>query len=96
MYRSFQTKEKYNVALVERLIRIITLASQHGSKVRLATLELGIKLLKQLVYKPGQSTLQDRHLASVENARECSTQLLRNFYKVSDHYRPTSGSLPEY
>ena len=71
------------MALVERLIRIITLASQQGSKVRLATLELSIKLLKQLVYKPGHSYLQDRHLASIENGRECSTQLLRNFYKVN-------------
>lgn len=54
-----------------------------ASKVRLATLELSIKLLKQLVYKSGKSYLKDQHLACVENAREGSTQLLRNFYKVS-------------
>ncbi|XP_062581005.1 protein CLEC16A-like isoform X2 [Saccostrea cucullata] len=79
-----ETKDHYNVALVERLIRIITLACQHGSKVRLATLELTIRLLKLLVYKQDQSFLQDRHLACIENARECSTQLLRNFYKSEE------------
>ncbi|XP_056019536.1 protein CLEC16A-like isoform X2 [Ostrea edulis] len=79
-----ETKEHYNVALVERLIRIITLACQHGSKVRLATLELTLRLLKLLVYKQDQSYLQDRHLACIENARECSTQLLRNFYKSEE------------
>ncbi|XP_033751151.1 protein CLEC16A-like isoform X2 [Pecten maximus] len=76
-----ETKDHYNVALVERLIKIITLACQHESKVRLCTLELAIQLLKQLVYTPDKSYLQDRHLACVEAARECSTQLLRNFYK---------------
>ncbi|XP_061181779.1 protein CLEC16A-like isoform X2 [Saccostrea echinata] len=79
-----ETKDHYNVALVECLIRIITLACQHGSKVRLATLELTIRLLKLLVYKQDQSFLQDRHLACIENARECSTQLLRNFYKSEE------------
>ena len=78
----FQVKDNYNVLLVERLIRIMTLASQPNSKVRLSTLELSIRLLKLLVYTPGKSYLQDRHLACIENARECSNQLLRNFYKV--------------
>ncbi|KAL3877759.1 hypothetical protein ACJMK2_035421 [Sinanodonta woodiana] len=79
-----KTKDCYNVALVERLIRIVTLACQHGSKVRLATLELCIRLLKQLVYQPGKSYLQDRHLACLENAHEGSTQILRNFYKSEE------------
>ena len=52
------------------------------SKVRLCTLELTIKLLQQLVYTPNKSYLQDRHLACIEAARECSAQILRNFYKV--------------
>ncbi|XP_052071619.1 protein CLEC16A-like isoform X3 [Mytilus californianus] len=81
-----ETKDHYNVALVERLIKIITLASQSGNKVRLSTLELTIKLLKQLVYMSGKSYLQDRHLASIENARECCTQLLRNFYKSEEMF----------
>ena len=63
------------------------------SHVRLATLELCIKLLKTLVFSAeakgpiagasgGKCYLQDRHLAAVEGAREESTLLLRNFYKV--------------
>lgn len=79
-----ETKDYYNVALVEKLIKIITLACQPSAKLRLATLELSIKLLKQLVYTNGRSFLQDRHLACVENARECSNQLLRNFYKSEE------------
>ncbi|WAQ96416.1 CL16A-like protein [Mya arenaria] len=76
-----KVKDNYNVALVERLIRIITYSTQPGSKVRLSTLELCIRLLQQLVTSPDKLFLQDRHLAAIENARECSTQLLRNFYK---------------
>ncbi|KAK6187791.1 hypothetical protein SNE40_005737 [Patella caerulea] len=93
-------KTYYNIALVERLLRIITIAAQSSSKVRLATLEVSIKLLKQLVYKDGKSYLQDRHLASLENAKECSTQRLRNFYKseeifldmFEDEYRDMKNS----
>ncbi|ESO85022.1 hypothetical protein LOTGIDRAFT_196246, partial [Lottia gigantea] len=77
-------KHHYNVILVERLLRIITIAAQSNSKVRLATLEMTIKLLKQLTFKEDTSYLQDRHLASVENAKERSTQLLRNFYKSEE------------
>ncbi|BFZ02816.1 hypothetical protein BsWGS_05855 [Bradybaena similaris] len=77
-------KDNYNLILVERLIRIIELASQSGTKVRLATLEISIKLLNQLVNNSDRSYLQDRHLACIENARECCTQLLRNFYKSEE------------
>ena len=78
----FQNKEHYNISLVERLIKIITLACQNSSKVRLATLEMSILVLKQLVYRNGRNFLQDRHLALLEGAKEESTLLLRNFYKV--------------
>ncbi|RUS88412.1 hypothetical protein EGW08_003808 [Elysia chlorotica] len=79
-----ESKENYNLFLVERLIRLIELGCQSGSKVRIATLEMSIKVLRQMVMKDGQSYLQDRHLACVENARECCTQLLRNFYKSEE------------
>ncbi|GFS13850.1 protein CLEC16A-like [Elysia marginata] len=79
-----ESKENYNLYLVERLIRLIELGCQAGSKVRIATLEMSIKLLRQLVVKDRRSFLQDRHLACVENARECCTQLLRNFYKSEE------------
>lgn len=52
------------------------------AKVRLVTLELAIKLLIHLVRSEGQSMLKDSHLASIEAAKEQSTSLLKNFYKV--------------
>jgi hypothetical protein len=53
-----------------------------GSKVRLATLQLAVLILKMLVMKDGRCYLLDRHLAAVEGAREEATLQLRNFYKV--------------
>jgi hypothetical protein len=52
------------------------------AKVRLVTLELATKLLIQLVMSENEVLLQDCHLAAVEAAKEQSTALLRNFYKV--------------
>nr|CAD7198518.1 unnamed protein product [Timema douglasi] len=54
------------------------------SRIRLVTLELSIRLLTQLVMKNSQSFLHDCHLAAIEGAKEESTALLRNFYKVRD------------
>lgn len=54
-----------------------------GSKVRIATLQMTILLLKQLAVKGSESYLLDRHLAAIEQCREESTLMLRNFYKVS-------------
>lgn len=76
-----ETKVWYNVNLIERMLKIIGLSCQYDSKVRLATLQMNILLLKQLVVKDVQSFLQDRHLAAIEQYREESTSLLRNFYK---------------
>lgn len=79
-----ETKHHYNTTLVDRLIHIMSLSCQSGSKVRLVTLELSILLLKSLVYsaKDGHSFLQDDHLAAIEGSREEATLLMRNFYKV--------------
>ena len=41
-----------------------------------------ILLLKQLAVKGTESYLLDRHLAAIEQCREESTLMLRNFYKV--------------
>lgn len=80
-----ETKHWYNVALMEKLIQIIGLSCKYGSKVRLATLEMSILLLKQLVtLDGGESCLQDVHLAGLEQAREESSLLLRNFYKSEE------------
>lgn len=53
------------------------------ARVRLITLELAMKLLKQLIKFGGQNILLDRHLTAIETAKEQSTLLLRNFYKVT-------------
>lgn len=50
--------------------------------MRLATLELTVRLMRNLVYKDGHCFLQDCHLAAVEGVREEATLQLRNFYKV--------------
>lgn len=52
------------------------------AKVRLVTLELATKLLVQLVMNENEHLLQDCHYAAIESAKEQSTALLRNFYKV--------------
>lgn len=52
------------------------------AKVRLVTLELTIKLLTQLIVSEGQCLLQESHLTAIEAAKEQSTSLLKNFYKV--------------
>lgn len=54
------------------------------SKVRLVTLELTIKLLIQLTVSEGQCLLRESHLAIIEAAKEQSTSLLKNFYKVCE------------
>lgn len=77
-----QTKHNYNMYLVQKLIEIMSLSCQSGSKIRLATLELTVRLLRSLIYKDGHCFLQDCHLASVEGVREEATLQLRNFYKV--------------
>lgn len=53
-----------------------------GYRVRLVTLELTIALLKRLVLVDGKSILLDEHYAAIIGAKEESTSLLRNFYKV--------------
>ncbi|XP_060116778.1 protein CLEC16A [Heteronotia binoei] len=71
----------YNPVLAERLIRIMSSAAQPDGKIRLATLELGCLLLKQLVVSQHGSIIKDVHLACLEGAREESVHLLRRFYK---------------
>ncbi|EMP37317.1 Protein CLEC16A [Chelonia mydas] len=77
-----EEKSSYNHVLAERLIRIMNYAAQPDGKVRLATLELGCLLLKQLVLSKSGSIIKDVHLACLEGAREESIHLLRRFYKI--------------
>lgn len=79
-----ESKKCYNVTFVEKLIRIIGQSCQPDSKIRLVTLELGLKLLNQLAIINGNSILSDSHLAAIAGAKEESTSLLRNFYKSEE------------
>ncbi|KAG8435206.1 hypothetical protein GDO86_013230 [Hymenochirus boettgeri] len=76
-----QENRVYNHVLAERLIRIMSQASQQDGKVRLATLELACILLKQLVSSENGCIIKDVHMACLEGAREESVHLLRHFYK---------------
>ncbi|XP_032086152.1 protein CLEC16A isoform X4 [Thamnophis elegans] len=76
-----EEKNSYNPGLAERLIRIMSYAAQPDGKIRLATLELGCLLLKQLVFNKHGSIIKDVHLACLEGAREESVHLVRRFYK---------------
>ncbi|XP_035852499.1 protein CLEC16A isoform X4 [Sander lucioperca] len=76
-----QEKSSYSLVLVERLIRVMSQASQPDGKVRLATLELSCLLLKQSVLSGNQCIIKDVHLACLEGGREESLHLLRRFYK---------------
>lgn len=63
--------------------------SSADSRVRVATLEMAILVLKQLIgvgsssRRKHTSCLRDHHLAALEGAREEATLILRNFYKVN-------------
>ncbi|XP_044289260.1 protein CLEC16A isoform X3 [Varanus komodoensis] len=76
-----EEKNAYNHVLAERLIRIMNYAAQPDGRIRLATLELGCLLLKQLVMSRHGSIIKGVHLACLEGAREESVHLVRRFYK---------------
>ncbi|NXP51140.1 CL16A protein, partial [Heliornis fulica] len=76
-----EERNSYNHVLAERLIRIMNYAAQPDGKIRLATLELGCLLLKQLVFSKNGCLIKDVHLACLEGAREEGVHLLRRFYK---------------
>lgn len=54
------------------------------SRIRLVTLEISILLLKKLIIKDGKSILSDHHLAAMEQAKEESILILRNFFKSEE------------
>ncbi|KAM7038640.1 protein CLEC16A isoform 4-T5 [Acridotheres tristis] len=76
-----EERNSYNHVLAEGLIRIMNYAAQPDGKIRLATLELGCLLLKQLVFSKNGRIIKSVHLDCLEGAREESVHLLRRFYK---------------
>ncbi|XP_042890768.1 protein CLEC16A homolog isoform X5 [Penaeus japonicus] len=85
-----EPKSVYNTQLVDKMLEIITLSCQYNSRVRVATLEMSLLVLKQLIgvgssnRRKHVSFLRDHHLATLEGAREEATLMLRNFYKTEE------------
>lgn len=67
---------------MNKLIGIVTKSTEPDFKVRLATLELAIRLIKSLVIINNKSLMNDFHLACIEQAREQSSFVLRKQFKV--------------
>ncbi|XP_072561423.1 protein CLEC16A isoform X8 [Paramormyrops kingsleyae] len=81
-----QERSCYSQVLVERLIMVMSQASQPDGKVRLATLELTCLLLKRSVVAFSGCIIKDVHLACLEGAKEESLHLLRRFYKGEEMF----------
>ena len=64
------------------MTKYILLLIESDSMVRLATLELAVRILRSLFHSEKQSLLLEGHLAAIEEVREESTLLLRNNYKI--------------
>ncbi|XP_048519708.1 protein CLEC16A homolog isoform X2 [Dendroctonus ponderosae] len=77
-------KYSYNVYLLEKLLSIISSACQPTCRVRLATLEVSLKLILQLVICDGKNILLEPHRQVIESVKSQSMALLRNFYKSEE------------
>lgn len=76
----------YNEVLMSKLIGIVSKSVEPEFKVRLATLELAIKLIKSLVIVNKRSYISDFHLACIEQAREQSSFILRQKFKSEEMF----------
>lgn len=54
-----------NATFIERIIKIISSSCQADSKIRICTLELGLKLLIQVAVVNNTTVLSDAHLAAI-------------------------------
>ncbi|XP_049817773.1 protein CLEC16A homolog isoform X2 [Aethina tumida] len=81
---SKDVRYSYNSHLVDKLLNIITLTCQPSCRVRLVTLELGLKLFLDIVMCDGKNILLDGHRTLIDAAKTQSTALLRNFYKSEE------------
>ncbi|XP_028967494.1 protein CLEC16A [Galendromus occidentalis] len=85
-----KSKSAYNNALMNLLMRIVKHSCVYGTRVRLATLEMAILLIKQLaVIKSDDSSasvscLREAHLELVKRARDESALLLKGFLKSEE------------
>ncbi|KAL4132518.1 hypothetical protein QTP88_009656 [Uroleucon formosanum] len=72
--------------LIDKLVNIITAASEPVCYVRSVTLEMAIKLLKKLTIHEEQVFISDRHIAIILNAKERILPLLRQFFKKEEMF----------
>jgi hypothetical protein len=77
-----QLISNYNETLMLKLIGIISKSVEPEFKVRIATLDLAIKLIKSISMMNGKSYISDFHLACIEQVREQSAYVLRQKFKV--------------
>lgn len=60
-----ETNKAFNAIFVEKLIKIICNSCQSDSKIRICTLELGLKLLMSVAVVNNATVLSDAHLAAI-------------------------------
>ena len=77
----------YAEKLINKLIEIISKSVDpdflKDYKVRLATLELAIRLIKKIVAIYNNENSNDFYLACIEQAKEQSSFILRRLFKVN-------------
>lgn len=67
--------------LIDHLTQTVNLSANFDSFIRPVTLELCALLLLKLCIKPEGSVLSDHHLAIIEQTRENSTSVVRNYFR---------------
>ena len=58
--------EWYNTQMTDKLLQVLYSACQYASRIRLVTLNICIRLIKQLAMRDGRSFLADNHFAEIE------------------------------
>ena len=58
--------EWYNTQMTDKLLQVLYSACQYASRIRLITLNICIRLIKQLAVRDGRSFLADNHFAEIE------------------------------
>ncbi|CAH8671947.1 unnamed protein product [Schistosoma rodhaini] len=79
-----KNEPSYNYTLVTKLIELIGDACKAGSRIRLITVRMAIRLLTDLVYSVSCGCqLSDQHFAGIINSREEAMLVLRSYFEIS-------------
>ncbi|CAF0812734.1 unnamed protein product [Brachionus calyciflorus] len=76
----------YSEKLMGILIGILSKSVENDFKVRLATLELAIKLIKSMACVGNKSFISDFHMACIEQVRDQSAYALRRSFKTEEMF----------